>query len=139
MEYTIYTDGSYSVDRKEGAFAFIILKGNEIIHRVAGKLKDDTCNRAEMKAVIAGVYSLPDDATRVNIISDSMYTIKTLGDTKRPRNNKDLYDMWKKRVLGVRNIEIVWLFVKGHSGDYYNSMCDKMCTQKMSEKAIHFY
>ena len=132
MQYTIYTDGNYSRIYDEGAFAFIILKGNEEIMRKAVLVKCETNNRAELKAIIAGVYSLPDDATEVRVISDSMYALKTLsGDWKRLKN-QDLFYNWEKRVKAMRpNLCIEFMFVKGHSGDYYNELCDQLCVERL--------
>ena len=79
MEYTIYTDGAYSQIHKEGAFAFVILNyANTEITRKAYKITNETNNRAELKAIIAAVYNLPNDATEVKVYSDSEYALKTL-------------------------------------------------------------
>ena len=130
--YTIYTDGNYSRINNEGAFAFVILKGNEEIMRKAGIVRDETNNRAELKAIIAGVYSLPDDATHVRVISDSMYALKTLSGEWKRLKNKDLFNNWEKKVKAARkNLKIDFMFVKGHSGDYYNELCDQLCVERL--------
>lgn len=134
MNYTIYSDGAYSRRNNEGAFAFVILNtdsGSEVM-RMAGKIKEETNNRAELKAIIAAVHSLPHDATHVRIVSDSMYALNTLSGQWRRSSNKDLFKLWEWRVMRfMEDVEFEWCFVKGHSGDYYNELCDRICTEKL--------
>jgi ribonuclease HI len=132
MEYTLYTDGAYSVLHNEGAFAFVILKDGEEIKRMAGKIIGETNNRAELKAIIAGVFKLPSDATSVRIVSDSMYALNTLSGSWSRISNTDLFEVWNKKVLSKRkNLKMEFLFVKGHSGDVYNELCDRLCVEKL--------
>lgn len=134
MNYTIYSDGAYSQKNNEGAFAFVILDGDSEreVKRMAGKIKDETNNRAELKAIIAAVHSLPHDATHVRIISDSMYALNTLSGKWRRNTNKDLFEVWEQRVMRfMEDVKFEWCFVKGHSGDYYNELCDRICTETL--------
>jgi len=134
MEYTIYTDASYSRLRSEGAFAFIILQGDKEVLRMAGKTTDakDNNNRCELKAIIAAVYKVPHDATKIRIISDSLYALNTLNRKYKRRANKDLFELWDKRIMPFcTEIDFEWLFVKGHTGDEYNELCDSLCIEKL--------
>ena len=97
MEYTIYTDGAYSQIHNEGAFAYVILNyANTEIERKAYKITNESNNRAELKAIIAAVNRLPDDATEVSIFSDSQYALFTLQGKWKQKSNKDLFDVWRK-------------------------------------------
>ena len=141
MEYTIYTDGAYSQVHNEGAFAFIILDGemNEVGRR-AYKITNETNNRAELKAIISAIYALPLDARGVRVISDSMYALNTLSGKWGHNNNLDLFKAWEENVK-PRNtmLKIEWCFVKGHSGDKYNELCDKMCNDVLGYNANEEY
>ena len=129
MKYIIYTDGAYSKKHDEGAFAFIILNENEQeVRRYAQKIVNETNNRAELLAIMAGVYNVPDDATYVMVYSDSQYALNTLFGTWKREANKDLFEVWENRVLvarprGILNHE----WIRGHSGNEYNELCDQMC------------
>ena len=136
MEYTIYTDGAYSNLHQEGAFVFIMLKGDEEIMRMGGKIKNEDCNRAEIKAIIAGVSKLPADAGRVNIISDSMTALKTLARQRPNDKNTDLLVIWNLVLKRLPNTEINFLFVKGHSGEQYNELCDELCMQILGYETL---
>ena len=131
MKYTIYTDGAYSRLNDEGAFAFVILdeQGNEV-KRMGHKITHESNNRAELKAIIAAVYKLPSDASEVRVISDSMYALNTLGGTWKRNINHDLFEIWDKTLKDrPQELSIEYLWVKGHSGDEYNELCDQLCNQ----------
>ena len=130
MKYTIYTDGAYSRLHDEGAFSFVILNedGTEAL-RMGHKIVHETNNRAELKAIIAAVYKLPDDATKARIISDSMYALNTLQGVWARNINHDLFDVWERTINERSDVELEFLWVKGHSGDEYNEICDQLCNQ----------
>jgi len=123
MKYTIYTDGAYSRQHDEGAFAYVILNyENTEIMRKAYKISKESNNRAELKAIIAAVHKLPQDATRVQIISDSMYALNTLKGNWSRNANLDLFEAWDKVLAKRECLDIEFLWVKGHSGDFYNEL-----------------
>lgn len=129
-KYQLYTDGAYSMSHGEGAFAYVILdsEGKEV-KRNAWKITNESNNRAELKAIIAGMYHLPDDATSVTVISDSQYALNTLSGTWNGEKNADLKDVFRHSILAARDLSIEWKWVKGHSGDKYNEICDQMCVE----------
>ena len=89
----------------------------------------ETNNRQEIKAIIAAVSKLPDDARKVRIISDSMYALNTLSGECMRRANHDLFKLWEKTKRKKAVVELEFLWVKGHSGDYYNELCDELCNE----------
>lgn len=131
MKYTIYTDGAYSRLHDEGAFAFVIVDEQEReVMRMGHKVEKETNNRAELKAIIAAVYKLPDDATDVRVISDSMYALNTLQGKWARNANEDLFEIWDRTINDKPStLKLEFLWVKGHSGDYYNELCDQLCNQ----------
>ena len=97
MDYVIYTDGAYSKSKDLGAFVFIIVDENENeVCRMGHVTPSETNNRQELKAIIAAVSKLPDDARKVRIISDSMYALNTLSGEWMRRANHDLFKLWEK-------------------------------------------
>lgn len=127
MDYTIYTDGGYSNKHKVGAFAYVMLdsEGNEY-KKNAWKITDESNNRAELKAIITAIHHLPSTNLNVEVKSDSQYALKTLSGEWSRNANTDLFEVWE-RVLGEKKPTITYTWVKGHSGNHYNEMCDKMC------------
>lgn len=137
MKYKIYTDGAYSQIHDEGAFAYVMLNGEDMeVERRAFKITKETNNRAELKAIIAGINRLPMDATEVDVYSDSEYALKTLSGEWKHKNNDDLFRSWNK-VLKAKGygITIRYNWVKGHSGNVYNEICDQLCNDVLGYDA----
>jgi ribonuclease HI len=103
--------------------------------RKAYKISKESNKRAELKAIIAAVHKLPQDATRVQIISDSMYALNTLKGNWNRNANLDLFEAWDKVLAKRECLDIEFLWVKGHSGDFYNELCDSLCTNAMGYDA----
>ena len=135
MQYIIYTDGAYSMMNDEGAYAFVILTElNNEVKRFAKKITHETNNRAELKAIINGVLQLPQDATDVVVYSDSQYALNTLSGKWKRKLNKDLFKIWDD-VTKERNLNIEYKWVKGHAGNEYNELCDKLCNDAIGYDA----
>lgn len=128
-DFVIYTDGGYSNKHNVGAFAYVMLDGNGGFFRSGSyKITNETNNRAELKAIITAVYHLPKKDAEVEINSDSMYSINTLSGKWSRNANTDLFEVWD-RVLKEKTPRLTFNWVKGHSGNEYNEMCDKMCSE----------
>lgn len=127
-DFTIYTDGGYSMKRDEGAFAFVILENGKIVKTGSKKVTGESNQRCEIKAIMNAVYNLPDGAS-AEVVTDSQYSIGVL-DTKNsgwhPNANLDLVTKWYDLVR-EKGVSVSFRWVKGHSGDPYNEMCDRMC------------
>lgn len=136
MEYKIYTDGAYSQKNNEGAFAYVILNVEDAeVERKARVIKNETNNRAELKAIISAVHRLPSDATSVTVYSDSQYALKTLSGEWSHTNNHDLFKVWMDVLGKKRSLKITYKWVKGHNGDVYNELCDQMCNDVLGYDA----
>lgn len=134
-DYIIHTDGAYSRKHDEGAFAFVLCDGNgREFNRSAWKIERETNNRAELKAIIAALYYLPQNAKYVRVESDSQYALNTLFHGWARNKNTDLFEAFE-RVVRKRNMEIDAVWVKGHSGDYFNELCDKLCNDVLGYDA----
>ena len=129
IDYIIHTDGGYSQKYNIGGFAYIICdaKDNELKHG-AWKIENETNNRAELKAIIAALHNLPNDAKRVIVISDSQYALNTCSGNWKRKLNKDLFVIHDE-IVKKRGLKVSYEWVKGHDGDYYNELCDKLCNE----------
>lgn len=128
-DFILYTDGGYSRVNDCGAFAYIMLDGDgSELKSFAKKIDHETNNRAELKAIIAGLYHIPKDNAKVLVKSDSQYALYTCkGDWARNKNN-DLFEI-HDRIVRERNFDVTYEWVKGHSGNQYNERCDRMCNE----------
>ena len=126
-EYEIWTDGGYSISNGVGAYAFLVLHGDEEVYRHAEKVERSTNNRCELLAIINAVRLLPDHSS-VTIYTDSQYSIGVLTGQFRRKKNTDLLDEWDI-IVASKGLSIEFEWVKGHSGNKYNELCDEMCNE----------
>jgi len=134
-DYIIYTDGAYSLKNDEGAFAYVMLDGQyNHVKKLAKKIVHETNNRAELKAIIAAIYHLPDGARNIKVVSDSQYALKTLSGEWSHGVNEDLFEVYD-RIISNHDYNIDYEWVKGHSGNKYNELCDQLCNSVLGYDA----
>ncbi len=134
-DYIIYTDGAYSMKNDEGSFAYVMLDGQmNYIKHFSKKIVHETNNRAELKAIIAAIYHLPEGAKYIKVVSDSQYALNTLSGKMGRNANLDLFDIYDD-ILSRHDYEIEYEWVRGHSGNEYNELCDKLCNDVLGYDA----
>ena len=135
-----YTDGSAHPNPGPGGFGVVIVDEttDEIIDTYAKSSQKTTNNAEEMKAIIFVVFDAAKRGVPAIIYSDSAYAINTFtnwmfswerngwvkGDGKVPENLelvKAFFELNKKYKITLNK-------VKGHVGDKYNEMADKLAT-----------
>lgn len=138
----IYTDGGCRMKKNIGAWAYVIIDDNGVETRNSSHEYCTTNNRMEMKAVIEALKSTP-EGEYIELTTDSQYVYNTfkLNWIQKWKNNnwftsknkvKNI-DLWIEMEELVNNRNITWRWVKGHSGDEYNNIVDKMATKSMKE------
>lgn len=110
-----------------GAYAYIILQDGEEIKRGAKKIMRETNNRAEIKAIMEGVLSL-EEGSEITLYSDSQYALGVLSGRYKAKKNVDLIYKYRKEVK-ERSYDITYKWVRGHSGDKWNDLCDALCNE----------
>jgi ribonuclease HI len=122
----IYTDGGCIQNPGGiGAWAFVVVLGGTAIHRDSGAHPETTNNRMEMMAVIRAMEWLGQRAAVIK--TDSLLTVKCANGSWKRKANTDLWaDLFGARKPGHK---IEW--VKGHNGNVWNEMADKMCSEEM--------
>ncbi len=142
---TIYGDGS---SRKNGCggYGFIILEDGKEDVTGSGFEHNTTNNRQELNAVIFGLQRMGfrPDATKVVIWSDSQYVINAFNEgwltkwkanywmtNRSPVKNQDLWLRLDSVVtfLTSRGYEFEWKWCRGHNGNHYNEIVDKLAQQ----------
>ena len=123
----IYTDGAYSSSRDQGGWSFVVLKDEKKIYSSFLPVKNTTNNRMEIQAVIESIlWSIENNYTELEIVSDSMYVIGTMTLNWKRKFNNDLWDQLDKL---KKDINITWTHIRGHSGDKYNELCDALAVE----------
>ena len=132
----IYTDGACDFNTRNanniGGWSYVVVDSNDnqlIFNH--GHMKTTTNNRMELMAAIKALteYKSDDD---IVIYSDSTYLVNTMMcGWKRNKN----HDLWAQ-LDELKTDKIKFVHVKGHNGDKYNEMCDKLATRKPVDKNL---
>ncbi len=139
----MYTDGACLGNPGPGGWAALILNDNQKKIFV-GYEPQTTNNRMEMMGILQGLTLIP-QGTKVKIFSDSQYVVKAfeqrwiqkwqkngwLTAARQPVKNKDLWMLFSEKAA-LYKLEFSW--VKGHSGDPFNEMCDVYAKKAIDAK-----
>lgn len=123
--YEAYTDGSCNnlSPYGEGGAAYIILKDGFIIKEESKGFVRTTNNRMEMLAIISAVSSVPKGSS-LTVYTDSQYCITSFTNSKKPKANIDLINLYHRCSAHLESITFEW--VKGHNGNEFNELVDSM-------------
>lgn len=139
MTVEIYTDGSCSGNPGPGGYAYAIIRRNEagmspgFYSQAFGQT---TNGEMELRAVISALKDVP-KTENVKLYTDSIYVVQGItnwinkwrvagwvkSDGRTPVKHSELWRELDAEVVG-RNIE--WIWVRGHDGNQYNELVDKM-------------
>ncbi len=138
MLYHIYTDGSCdNNDTRSGSFGYIVVNPtiNQILSEFVTGVENTTSNRMEQSAVMMAMcHALSDFPidTKFIVYSDSQYVIHTMKGYYKKFKNLDLWfnmDLLKDKLKD--RIQFEW--IRGHSGNKWNSYIDKKCSYKLNK------
>jgi ribonuclease HI len=130
----IYTDGS-CLKNPGGAigFAAVFVLDNKVVNYVTGALESGTNNQAELLAAIKAL-KLVKPNQEVTIYSDSQYVVQGMTIYKPSRLGKKKVipnlDLWTQLDDLASGKLVTWQWIKGHSGNKYNEMADKLANHQ---------
>lgn len=145
MRVRIFTDGACSENQGPGGWAVVFNTASKC-HTISGNEKLTTNNRMELKAVVEAFKKILSRSrhcdVQYDIFSDSAYVVNTINNnwlgiwqknnwktTKHEDvKNKDLWEEFNelKRKAESLGICITLNKVKGHSGNTFNELVDKI-------------
>ena len=127
-EVTVWCDGGCSPNPGTGVWGAVILfpKGN--LRTYSGRVPNTTNQRMELTAAFEALEMLKFCA-RVKVYSDSTYLVEGMGGRMAKKANLDL---WKRLHEATSGHEVAWFWVKGHSGDVNNELCDRLAKEAMA-------
>jgi len=145
----IFTDGGCSGNPGPGGWAYVMVletfQGETIAAKNKGAEKETTNNRMELTAVISALRALKtmNVPRRAAVYTDSQYVQKGISEwiqawkrnswrtsDKKPVKNQDL---WMELDSLAEEFSIAWEWVRGHAGNEYNEMCDRMTQEAIEE------
>lgn len=149
--YNIYTDGSCPKTGGAGGWAFVVVgPDNQQIYADSGQIYPSTNNTAEMTAIYEGMNWVCEHAhyAPARIITDSKYCQEGICNWlwKWAANDWRLYTggpvknqgLWKQmmKLLDVHPKNFLFAWVKGHAGNRWNEMADRMAKARTKEARI---
>lgn len=135
-----YTDGSAHPNPGPGGFGVVIVdpKG-EVIETYAKHCDNTTNNAEEMKAILyavcrarlagesAVIYS--DSAYAINTFTNWMYSWERNGWIKSDGKIPENLELVKAFFQIQKTVDVNFVKVKGHVGNKWNEMADKLATE----------
>lgn len=147
MKVRIFTDGACSENPGPGGWATVFNTANEC-STISGNEKMTTNNRMELKAVIEALKKVLDEnkSTKYELYSDSAYVVNSINNgwiNKWQQNNwkttknDDVKnkDLWEEFVCLKDRIESFGIYIKiikikGHAGNAFNELVDKLAKEE---------
>lgn len=117
-----------------GGYGAVIIDGNKVFELSGGR-RLTTNNRMEMLACVEALGRLNKIRKKIILHTDSSYIVNAINkgwlnswiknnwikSDKKPVLNSDL---WKEVYKYIKNLNVEFKWVKGHSGIKYNERCD---------------
>ena len=121
-QFIVYTDGSHK--GRIGSWAYVVTLNGEIVAKDTNKVIKTNSLAMELQAVIEAMKAIQIGST-ATFYCDSKIVIQcATNKTKRPK--ADSYQLQLlDQLLSERVID--WKWVRAHSGNHFNEMCDEMC------------
>lgn len=138
----IYTDGACSGNPGPGGWGTILMY-EDIKKEFSGGKKDTTNNVMEITAVIEGLKLLKYPC-EVEIYSDSAYVVnafnqdwitnwKKNGWKNSKKEDVKNRELWEELERLIKEHEVTFIKVKGHSDNEYNNRCDELARKAIKE------
>ncbi len=137
MKILVYTDGACSGNPGPGGWGAVILVQDKEYH-LSGFEQATTNNRMELKAVLEALkLAVGIGASHAVIHSDSAYVVSSINENRliswfnkgwKTQQGTEVknQDLWVKILRQLAKLETRFIKVRGHSGDRYNEMADKL-------------
>ncbi|MBD7913035.1 MULTISPECIES: ribonuclease H family protein [Clostridium] len=132
----IYVDGSFSLEKGNYSYGLVAIRNGEEIYRDCGAGEDsDAIALRNVAGEVLGSlkaveYAISNGYEDVKIVYDYQgVECWALGTWKR---NKELTEAYHKSMQeNMKKINIKFIKVKGHSGDKYNDIADKLAKKAL--------
>ena len=135
---TIYSDGACEGNPGPGGWAAVLQYG-EVRKEFSGGELATTNNRMELRAAIEGLKRLK-EACEVEFHTDSEYLRNGITkwifgwkrkNWKKGQDSIKNVDLWRELDAVASIHKVKWNWVRGHSGNALNELCDRLAVQEI--------
>lgn len=132
-KYTVYADGGCTINPGgNGGYGAVIVDETGTVTQLSEGFIATTNNRMEIMGAIAGIDFVPRGA-EILFYSDSQYVVNTMkGKYEKSKNT----DLWEKLDKAVKGKKVKFHWVRGHTGNELNEICDKLATAAMNSENL---
>tara|TARA_B100000029_G_scaffold341700_1_gene334063 strand:+ start:262 stop:693 length:432 start_codon:yes stop_codon:yes gene_type:complete len=130
----IYTDGACSGNPGIGGWGAVIIEDKKILE-IKGGINETTNNQMELMAAIEALKIFK-EKKEITIYTDSKYVKDGITswikkwkiNNWKTTNKKDVKNkkLWIMLDNQIKKHKIIWKWIKGHEGDYYNEKADAL-------------
>ncbi len=142
----IYTDGGSSGNPGPGGYG-VVQVYNGKIKELTGGFRFTTNNRMELMGVIVALRELEYRELPVTVYTDSSYVVNgiTKGWAKKWRSNNWIKsdkqpalnpDLWGELLDLTVELDVTFVWVKGHAGNALNERCDELAVSSAKQKGL---
>ena len=141
----IYTDGACTGNPGKGGYGAVLIY-NKTEKQISKGFKNTTNNRMELLACIDALKMLKEPC-EVSLYSDSKYLTDAInkgwlqgwiknGWKKADKKKVLNVDLWMELTELIKKHTITFIWVKGHSGNKYNEICDRLAVDAYTNSAV---
>lgn len=126
----INTDGSCKPNPGKAGCGYIIVKDGIVLEEGSVYLGEGTNNIAELKAVevaLEALVKLGLQEQEIELQTDSAYAVGLFTKNWKAKANTEL--VFKIRADLEKFPKLIFSWVKGHNGNYYNELADKLANK----------
>lgn len=145
-QITVFTDGSCPRVPGPGGWAFAILEADRLLWSEAGAAADQTNNTMELQAAIEAMRWLIREQHRdcdITVFSDSQYLVNGVTGWRHAWKRNGWRRKENGRLMPLQNVRhwklidglcnefssLRFEWVRGHAGNQYNELVDRMAGQ----------
>jgi ribonuclease HI len=142
---TIYTDGGCIGNPGPGGYGVVIITPG-VRKEISAGFNLTTNNRMELAAAIAGLKAIG-SRSKVTLLSDSRYLVdgmtlgwaahwRSRGWRKAGRGKALNTDLWQQLLDLCERHEVIFEWIRGHSGSAENERCDQLSMQAARKRSL---
>ena len=143
---TIYTDSGSSGNPGPGGYGVVQVYNGQV-KEITGGFRHTTNNRMELMGVIVALRQLEFRDRPVTVYTDSSYVVNgiTKGWAKSWRKNNWIKsdkqpainpDLWSELLDLTADLDVAFVWVKGHAGNPLNERCDELAVSSAKQKGL---
>jgi len=134
----IYTDGSCKPTNPGPAgYGVVIIEDGKMTHYCCAYIGEETNNVAEISGIAYAIDYLIQNGKNWEeaiLYTDSNYCVGLFTKNWNASKNKELVAAVRQKLEDCPNLDIKW--VRGHNGNKYNEIVDKLAGIAVDEKII---